>query len=63
MDKTDIKLDRFGNVDVDYYVAQAQQLRREYLSQLGASIKTKVKAFFRVEGAKLSGGHRHSASH
>ncbi|WP_421848576.1 RSP_7527 family protein [Marinomonas sp.] len=44
--KNDLKYDAFGNLDADYYVEKAYELRRQYYAQLTAKAVAGVKAFF-----------------
>ena len=44
--KNDLKYDDFGNLDADYYVEKAYELRRAYLSAVMKSALVSVKAFF-----------------
>ena len=40
----DIKLDSKGDIDVDYYLRKADELRAEYLSELYVSSKQRIKS-------------------
>ncbi|MCM0612561.1 hypothetical protein KFJ24_08775 [Marinobacter sediminum] len=51
------KLDEQGNIDVDYYTKIARQERSEYIAQMAASLKAKIKSFFHVTLPKLSTSH------
>ncbi|MGO2355753.1 MAG: RSP_7527 family protein [Marinomonas foliarum] len=42
----DLKYDAFGNLDADYYVEKAYELRRAYLSSAMKSAVVNLKAFF-----------------
>lgn len=53
----DLKLDDHGNINVDYYIRLAHKQRSEYVAELGSSLKSKIKGFFRVELSKLSTSH------
>jgi hypothetical protein len=46
MMKNDYKYDSFGNLDADYYVEKAYELRRAYYAAAFKKIKVSVKAFF-----------------
>lgn len=52
-----IKTDSTGNVDTQYYIDRAYQMRREYNAELFASTKRFVKSLFRMELPKLHIGH------
>jgi cell division septum initiation protein DivIVA len=39
-----VKYDRYGRVDVDYYVNQARERRNEYLIQLFRALKQDIKS-------------------
>lgn len=55
-----IKTDSTGNVDTQYYIDRAYQMRREYNTELFASTKRFVKSLFRMELPKLHiGRHAH----
>ncbi len=55
-----IKTDSTGNVDTQYYIDRAYQMRREYNAELFASTKRFVKSLFRMELPKLQiGRHAH----
>ena len=43
-----IKTDSTGNVDTQYYIDRAYQMRREYNAELFASTKRFVKSLFRM---------------
>lgn len=42
----DLKYDAFGNLDADYYVEKAYELRRQYYAQLTKKAVAGVKAFY-----------------
>jgi hypothetical protein len=42
----DIKYDIFNNVDVDFYVEKAYQLRREYYASAIKNMTARVKSLF-----------------
>jgi hypothetical protein len=44
--KTDYKYDSFGNLDTDFYVEKAYELRRAYYAAAFQKMKANVKAFF-----------------
>ncbi|BFM50637.1 hypothetical protein THO17_28000 [Marinomonas sp. THO17] len=44
--KNDYRYDHFGNLDTDFYVEKAYELRRAYYAQAINSAKTRIKAFF-----------------
>lgn len=44
--KNDLKYDTFGNLDADYYVEKAYELRREYYAEIAKKMTASVKAFF-----------------
>ncbi|MGO2233798.1 hypothetical protein B6N13_01565 [Marinomonas sp. UCMA 3892] len=50
--KNDLKYDAFGNLDADFYVEKAYELRRAYYAELTKKAVASVKAFF----AKLTAG-------
>lgn len=60
MKESQFKLNEYGEIDVDYYVVQAKQARREYVASLAAKLVSKVKALFQV---KSEGAHKVVASH
>ncbi|RBP81086.1 hypothetical protein EBI01_12785 [Marinomonas rhizomae] len=43
--KNDLKYDAFGNLDADYYVEKAYELRRAYYAQMTKNAVASVKAF------------------
>ncbi len=51
------KLNEQGSIDVDYYMQIARQQRSEYIAQMTASLKAKIKSFFHVTLPKLSASH------
>ncbi|EKE69465.1 hypothetical protein [Gallaecimonas xiamenensis] len=53
----ELKLDPYGNIDVDYYMQLAKAQRRVYLSELNAAVKAKVKSLFRAKASPLVAGH------
>ncbi|SIS53102.1 RSP_7527 family protein [Neptunomonas antarctica] len=53
---TELKLDINGNVDTDYYIKQAYQLRHEYNAALILKLTTKIKALFSFELPKIFTG-------
>ncbi|WP_162628723.1 MULTISPECIES: RSP_7527 family protein [Marinobacter] len=57
MSEHDVKIDAYGNIDVDHYIRQAHKERSEYVAKLGSSLKAKIKSVFRVEPSKLSPSH------
>ena len=44
--KNDLKYDAFGNLDADFYVEKAYELRRAYYAELTKKAVASVKAFF-----------------
>ncbi|MFT6406513.1 MAG: hypothetical protein ACJA2U_002893 [Marinomonas primoryensis] len=44
--KTDYKYDSFGNLDTDFYVEKAYELRRAYYAAAFKKMKANVTAFF-----------------
>jgi len=55
-----IRTDSTGNVDTQYYIDRAYQMRREYNAELFASAKKAIKSLFRLELPKLHiGRHAH----
>ncbi|MBM95933.1 MAG: hypothetical protein CMI09_08830 [Oceanospirillaceae bacterium] len=60
MKESEFKLNEYGEVDVDYYVAHAEQLRREYVAELTGKLVAKVKALFHI---KADAAHKAVASH
>jgi hypothetical protein len=44
--KNDYQYDNFGNLDADYYIEKAYELRRAYFAQAFKKVKARVKAFF-----------------
>ncbi|MCB5161105.1 hypothetical protein [Marinomonas algarum] len=44
--KTHLKQDNFGNLDAEYYVEQAYELRREFYAQAIKKAVVHVKHFF-----------------
>ncbi|GAB3488097.1 RSP_7527 family protein [Marinomonas epiphytica] len=44
--KDEFKYDDFGNLDTDFYVEQAYEMRREYYAQAVKTAKSRVKNFF-----------------
>ncbi|RBO84680.1 MULTISPECIES: RSP_7527 family protein [Marinomonas] len=44
--KNDYKYDAFGNLDADFYVEKAYELRRAYYAQAIKKVTSRVKAFF-----------------
>ncbi|NVK74335.1 hypothetical protein C0J08_02905 [Marinomonas sp. CT5] len=42
----DLKYDAFGNLDADYYVEKAYELRRQYFAAATKKAAANVKAFF-----------------
>jgi hypothetical protein len=44
--KNDLKYDAFGNLDADYYVEKAYELRRAYFAAATKKAVASVKAFF-----------------
>ncbi|NLQ17473.1 hypothetical protein HGG82_07510 [Marinomonas sp. M1K-6] len=44
--KNEMKYDTFGNLDTDYYVEKAYELRRAYFTALIKKMTANVKAFF-----------------
>jgi len=48
------KLNEQGTIDVDDYMQIARQQRSEYIAQMAASLKAKIKSFFHVTLPKLS---------
>ncbi|PXF30505.1 hypothetical protein WH50_14830 [Pokkaliibacter plantistimulans] len=57
LSQSGVKLNSNGNVDTEYYVELSKQLRYEYMAELGAALKAKIKSLFRVELPKLSSSH------
>ncbi|MED5525238.1 RSP_7527 family protein [Gallaecimonas pentaromativorans] len=53
----DLKLDPYGNIDVDYYVQQAKAQRRVYMAELNAAVKAKFKTLFRAKHRKVASSH------
>ncbi len=59
-DELDIKLNKFGHIDTDYYIAEAHKMRSEYNSELIQAFKTKLKALFSFDIPKVVvGRHVH----
>lgn len=44
--KNNLKYDDFGNIDADYYVEQAYELRREFYAVQTKKAVASVKSFF-----------------
>lgn len=55
--ENDIKRDRNGNIDTNYYLQEAHRLRSEYAAKLGKAMGAKVKGFFRGAHSRLSTHH------
>lgn len=55
-EELDIKLDKFGNIDMDYYIAEAHKMRSEYHAQIISSLKTKLITLLSFELPKISIG-------
>lgn len=47
--QVEIRTTANGNIDVRYYTEQAQVMRSEYLSELGKSLISWVKNWFKTE--------------
>lgn len=52
-----LKLNDQDSVDVDYYIRIARQQRSEYIAQLAASLKGRIKSYLHMALPKLSTGH------
>lgn len=48
-DNLEVKLDAYGNIDQDYYVQKAYDMRSEYTAELISALSKKIKAFFSTE--------------
>lgn len=48
-DNIEVKLNDAGEIDHDYYVQKAYDLRAEYTNELIDSLSKKIKAFFSTE--------------
>lgn len=44
--KDDLKYDDFGNLDTDFYVEQAYEMRRAYYAEAIKALKSSVKSLF-----------------
>lgn len=53
-DDVEYQLDKNGNIDADYYMSKAHQLRGLYLTELLTGMKRKFKALFHVKLATIS---------
>jgi len=48
-EELDVKLDHNGNIDHDYYVQKAYQLRAQYTNLMVRTLAKKIKALFSTE--------------
>ena len=58
----DIKTDAYGNIDIEYYVAQAKEERDEYISECFTHLKATIAAKLGFKLPKISlsfGRHAH----
>ena len=46
-DNLEVKLDAYGNIDQDYYVQKAYDMRSEYTAELISALSKKIKAFLK----------------
>ncbi len=51
------QLDKNGNIDADYYIKKAHELRGLYLTELLTEAKRKLKALFHVKLPVISAHH------
>lgn len=51
------KLNEQSNINTDDYMQIARQQRNEYIAQMAASLKVKIKSFFNVTLSKPSTSH------
>ena len=52
--KKEIKLNGYGEVDVEYYIAMAHNQRSEYFSQSAAKMKSWISEFFKTNELKFT---------
>lgn len=55
--KNDYKYDDLGNLDTDYYVEKAYEMRRAYFASITKKAVTSVKHFFTGLFAARTNGH------
>jgi hypothetical protein len=51
------ELNEQDSIDIDYYIQIARQQRSEYIAQMAASLKFKIKSFFHMTLPKPSTTH------
>jgi hypothetical protein len=59
--KNDYKYDEFGQLDTDYYVAQAKTLRNAYFAELAKSLIKNAKAMFKKDRSTADVFHSRTA--
>ena len=54
-----IKYNAYGEVDVDYYIYQAKQMRSEYMAKQLSALGKKIHYLVHKIAEKLFGSHTH----
>jgi hypothetical protein len=57
--ETDYKCDAKGDIDINYYLHEAEQMRAEYISELATSFKNHLHESVHKLAEKLFSHHSH----